>query len=340
MARKRKRSEFNHSSKQSAALSGDGAVLQHHMSSPWIEWQRLDTKYQHTTPITPLARASFLYLMHRALQYGHMLAQVNNNNVEQQNRIMDAFVKTCFPMNPPGNTNSAHHHQGDNNTIIMGHGSVVPLPCSPSPNHPSHTGEDDACITSTTITTTPVMSDKDGRQQCNTKRTTQEETTTMLLPKQQQQRIEETRMPLDEHICALERIIYRIYRNNKDQYWSKCYQLVYNILKNASYLSEQLHHMPEVLVVVDHVYLARDTLTERNRHNYEEKVALCREMIKNADIFGPPPEGSKAVAVCNRCMNTKVAWIRVQVRGCDEPMTTFFTCLNKECNNKWSSDSK
>jgi transcription elongation factor S-II len=44
-------------------------------------------------------------------------------------------------------------------------------------------------------------------------------------------------------------------------------------------------------------------------------------------------EGYSGMFTCKRCYKKKVTYTQAQTRSADEPMTTFFCCL--ECGNRW-----
>lgn len=137
-------------------------------------------------------------------------------------------------------------------------------------------------------------------------------------------------------LIRLEECIYRYYDGiHVHLYQNKCQQLIFNLLQNADYLMAFVKTCPEIFLVVDDAFLAKHTMVEQQKKNYEERQRECRNLIQNVNIFGPQ-NNQKAILFCNRCHGTAVDWICLQMRGCDEPMTVFCVCLNKKCNHHWT----
>lgn len=46
-------------------------------------------------------------------------------------------------------------------------------------------------------------------------------------------------------------------------------------------------------------------------------------------------EGYKGIIKCGKCKQTNTQYYQLQTRSADEPLTTFVTCMNKECNHRF-----
>lgn len=59
-----------------------------------------------------------------------------------------------------------------------------------------------------------------------------------------------------------------------------------------------------------------------------------KELHKEA-LAAEEAEAYTGMFKCPRCKQTKTTYYQQQTRSADEPMTTFVTCLNKSCGNRW-----
>lgn len=58
---------------------------------------------------------------------------------------------------------------------------------------------------------------------------------------------------------------------------------------------------------------------------------------KVADVLGQDwSNASKIAALCPKCSHKLAAYFQIQIRSADEPMTTFYKCM--ECGNQWNDD--
>ena len=69
--------------------------------------------------------------------------------------------------------------------------------------------------------------------------------------------------------------------------------------------------------------LSFDDILIIKRNKEKKKLEESRSMGLVTDIYK-----------CGRKKKKKCTYYKMQTRSCDEPMTTFITCLN--CNNSWS----
>ncbi|KAK9279384.1 hypothetical protein L1049_013063 [Liquidambar formosana] len=61
----------------------------------------------------------------------------------------------------------------------------------------------------------------------------------------------------------------------------------------------------------------------------EIEPIISKDDLKN----GPTTE-----ATCPSCNHGKAAFQQLQTRSADEPMTTFYCCLNESCGRQWRED--
>jgi DNA-directed RNA polymerase subunit M/transcription elongation factor TFIIS len=62
---------------------------------------------------------------------------------------------------------------------------------------------------------------------------------------------------------------------------------------------------------------------------YANKQSITNDRIIN------PPEVKEGIIKCGKCGSKRTWCYQLQTRSADEPMTTFITCANQKCNNKW-----
>ncbi|XP_059652851.1 uncharacterized protein LOC132299960 [Cornus florida] len=70
---------------------------------------------------------------------------------------------------------------------------------------------------------------------------------------------------------------------------------------------------------------------KRRQHLVKKEIEpiFSKEDMKNA----PTTE-----ATCPKCRFGKAAFQQIQIRSADEPMSTFYKCLNEHCGEQWRED--
>ncbi|KAF7138207.1 hypothetical protein RHSIM_Rhsim07G0002100 [Rhododendron simsii] len=70
---------------------------------------------------------------------------------------------------------------------------------------------------------------------------------------------------------------------------------------------------------------------KRRQHLVEKEVEpiFSKDDMKN----GPTTE-----ATCPNCSFGKAVFQQLQIRSADEPMSTFYWCLNEKCGQQWRED--
>ena len=115
--------------------------------------------------------------------------------------------------------------------------------------------------------------------------------------------------------------------------YKACYrEIIFNLRDisnpelNERIISNQIHPMD--LVNMTYLELASDALKEERRKLYDwQKLEVRSDLNQNqqmSDLFK-----------CGKCHQKKTTYYQIQVRGADEPMTTFVTCCNPTCRNRW-----
>jgi transcription elongation factor S-II len=64
------------------------------------------------------------------------------------------------------------------------------------------------------------------------------------------------------------------------------------------------------------------------------KKYLDKQLAKDEFLYSRTVGVRTTEFKCGRCKERDCTYYQLQVRCCDEPMTTFINCLN--CGNKWS----
>lgn len=73
---------------------------------------------------------------------------------------------------------------------------------------------------------------------------------------------------------------------------------------------------------------AVDMMNDVLRNKHAESI---KDSILDSQIAKPTAE--TAMFKCSKCKTRKCSYYQLQTRSCDEPMTTFVTCVN--CGNRW-----
>lgn len=98
-------------------------------------------------------------------------------------------------------------------------------------------------------------------------------------------------------------------------------------LKNTGYL----------IRLLDGTYNEFDIVKLEPADRFPERWEELKKLYGNVrDISKEVPEvdlNVEGMFKCGRCKTYKTTYYQLQTRSCDEPATTFVTCLN--CNNRW-----
>ena len=142
----------------------------------------------------------------------------------------------------------------------------------------------------------------------------------------------ESREVAYEIAIAIETGMYFKYGGTGKNY-KNCYrELIFNLRDksnpelNEDIISNKIH--PLNLVNMTYLDLASNKLKEeRKKQNDWNSLELRSDLNNNqqmSDLFK-----------CGKCKQKKTTYYQLQVRGGDEPMTTFITCCNPACRNRW-----
>ena len=93
-------------------------------------------------------------------------------------------------------------------------------------------------------------------------------------------------------------------------------------LKNKEIETTKLAWYPADTLDPNGLY-AKTVLKLMDRDNKKEAARIQME------------EGYKGIIKCGKCKQTNTQYYQLQTRSADEPLTTFVTCMNKECNHRF-----
>lgn len=79
-------------------------------------------------------------------------------------------------------------------------------------------------------------------------------------------------------------------------------------------------------------------LLSDNNEWFSSKWKIERENKITEDLTQIPPKIQKGQFTCPKCKFRECLYYQKQKRSADEPMTSFFNCLNDKCGHKWQSD--
>ena len=80
-------------------------------------------------------------------------------------------------------------------------------------------------------------------------------------------------------------------------------------------------------------FMSPQELFQEHWKPYMDKLNATNKFMDDAKFAGV----ETTEYLCQRCRHPdrKCTYYQLQTRGCDEPMTTFVTCKNSGCGNKW-----
>lgn len=133
----------------------------------------------------------------------------------------------------------------------------------------------------------------------------------------------------------LEEFVYAQSGGRLHRYTEKCQQLAWALLQNGANLLLS-YPDPSQLAALDDALLAEKTPQESARIEHEARVAACRHMLLNTQIFGSGGDTSTAIAKCNKCKSSNIRFDTLQTRSADEGMTIFCQCQNPKCGERWT----
>lgn len=89
-----------------------------------------------------------------------------------------------------------------------------------------------------------------------------------------------------------------------------------NRMKEGEFLPHELPFMTPESMLPEKWREYIDRKVKREEHVYEEKPVAMTDQFK-----------------CGKCKKRECVFQEIQLRSCDEPMTTFITCIN--CGHRW-----
>jgi DNA-directed RNA polymerase subunit M/transcription elongation factor TFIIS len=129
---------------------------------------------------------------------------------------------------------------------------------------------------------------------------------------------------------STERTIYRMHWNCIDAYYASVRRMAYNMACNTKLCNIS----PSSLVHYTDEQMARGTIIETLQIQELEQtnafVNLLREKYENV----VKAHESKDIISCSKCKSQDIFYTQKQVRGADEAMTVFCTCIN--CKKSWT----
>ncbi|KAF5747229.1 hypothetical protein HS088_TW06G01410 [Tripterygium wilfordii] len=75
-----------------------------------------------------------------------------------------------------------------------------------------------------------------------------------------------------------------------------------------------------------------------NKVKIKRRQALVKKEIEPVFSKDDMLKGSETEATCPACNHGRALYHQMQVRSADEPMTTFYYCLNERCKHQWRED--
>ena len=118
------------------------------------------------------------------------------------------------------------------------------------------------------------------------------------------------------------------------------YIKLYNKSKNISeeYANIAYECMGEISIckTIEEVDKFFDEMEKKEFNIYNLKTYKefkSKKELENTRIINPP-DIKEGIYKCNKCNKNKTMHYQLQLRSCDEPMTTIIMCL--ECGKKWT----
>ncbi|KAE8038111.1 hypothetical protein FH972_010653 [Carpinus fangiana] len=75
-----------------------------------------------------------------------------------------------------------------------------------------------------------------------------------------------------------------------------------------------------------------------NKVKIKKKQPLVKKDLEPVVTEDDMKNASQTDASCPKCGHGRAAYVQFQTRSADEPATTFYTCLNETCRNRWRDD--
>ena len=114
-------------------------------------------------------------------------------------------------------------------------------------------------------------------------------------------------------------------------YVNKIMNIYNNIDKNSYIKNDNLYDkvMNDEIKIEEIAFLTPQEINTSHWKKYLDKQSATDEFLYSRTVGTRTSEYK-----CGRCKGKDCTYYQLQVRCCDEPMTTFINCLN--CGNKWS----
>lgn len=117
----------------------------------------------------------------------------------------------------------------------------------------------------------------------------------------------------------------------KEEYKAESRRLIFNLRNNTS-CSDQL--LTSVISPIEFCSMTDDELANDEIRNSRIEAQRFKELEARTDIpLVHPKDVADGVNVCFKCGSRKIVSKTLQLRGGDEPMTSFFLCVM--CHCKW-----
>ena len=118
-------------------------------------------------------------------------------------------------------------------------------------------------------------------------------------------------------------------QTNGDVYDAHARRVAFNVACNAA-----LALVPAArLVQVTDAELAAGTYMEQLQRDETARSRAYADLLQEKYNNVVAARGSETLLSCRRCGSSEINWVQKQVRGADEAMTCFCTCLR--CKNRW-----
>ena len=120
------------------------------------------------------------------------------------------------------------------------------------------------------------------------------------------------------------KLFLRIYVNKIINLYNNLDQKSY--IKNKEFFNKLMNNEIEIKKIA---FLSPQEINSTHWKKYLDKQHAIDEFLYSRTVGIRTTEYK-----CGRCKGKECTYYQLQVRCCDEPMTTFINCLN--CGNKWS----
>ena len=124
-------------------------------------------------------------------------------------------------------------------------------------------------------------------------------------------------------------ILKKKYKTSTSKYWNAIKKSEANLQEDAR--KQYTYDKVGELMICD----PNDAITVCESDTFMYKAYNDKVDIE-IDRYINPPEIKEGAFKCKKCGSEKTYFYQMQKRSADEPMTTFITCANASCKNKWT----